>query len=304
MEMERMFVCGKETKMTIDEMIRQKRILGFTNERLSELSDVPLGTVQKIFAGITKNPRWKTRKALEQVLLREMEKTQEERTIIQNQLCQSELATRIGKNAYGETRRAESVLHERAAYFGGDPRQGEYTLDDYLGLPDDYRVELINGYLYDMAGPSKAHQVILLQLALQFQESMDEHPACELFLAPQDVVLKPDQKTVVQPDLFIYCNAADRDKNRHHGVPDFVLEIVSPSSREMDYYVKLHQYWEAGVREYWIVDPQKKKVQVHDFDHHTGTEIYDFSNEVPVGISEGTCRIDFAKILAKAEKYL
>ena len=111
-----------------------------------------------------------------------------------------------------------------------------------------------------------------------------------------DVQLDCDEKTMVEPDVLIVC---DRDKiiNRCvYGAPDFIIEILSKSTKKKDSVIKLNKYLNAGVREYWMIDPMKKKVIVYDFDHDEYPVIYGFDGKVPVGIWNGDLAIDFAEV--------
>lgn len=199
---------------------------------------------------------------------------------------------------------AAMAFHEKAVAYG-IPDKGPYTLDDYYALPDERRVELIDGYFYDMAAPSALHQAILGQLYLQFAPCVEGHPECELFFAPADVRLDNDNSTMVQPDLFIFCDRPDRDteKRRFNGAPDFVLEILSPSNRYHDMFRKLNKYRSAQVREYWIVDPENKKIVVYDFENEILPTSYTFQDTVPVAVPKGECSIDFARIDEKVKRY-
>lgn len=182
-----------------------------------------------------------------------------------------------------------------------DKRQGEYTLDDYYALPDERRVELIDGVIYDMAAPSMLHQRILGDLFILFRECMDRHEGnCEVYLSPCDVRLDRDNRTMVQPDLFVICREYDIDAKRYEGPPDLTLEILSPSTRSKDMLLKLYKYANAGVREYWIVDPDQKTVLVYDLEHdnyYPGR--YSFEAEIPIMISGGECSINFSRILRR-----
>ena len=97
------------------------------------------------------------------------------------------------------------------------------------------------------------------------------------------------------PDLFVVCDKDKVDEKGCHGGPDLVVEVVSPSSKRMDYAIKLFKYRTYGVREYWIVDAEKKRVQIYDLEH-SNMEEHSFSDKVPVGIYEGDFEIDFSEI--------
>ncbi|MDO4804002.1 MAG: Uma2 family endonuclease [Lachnospiraceae bacterium] len=190
------------------------------------------------------------------------------------------------------------------AYRSEDARQGSYTIEDYYALPEERRVELIDGWIYDMASPSWAHQIILGQLYLQIAPCVENHPECLLLFAPSDVRLDNDQWTMVQPDLFITCNNKDNDHRRTNGAPDFIIEILSPSNRYHDTFRKLNKYRNARVREYWIVDPEKLTITVYDLEHDQQPVTYAFTDTVPIGISKGECSVDFARIYEKVSRHL
>ena len=267
--------------MTIQEMQQRKQELGLTNEMIAETSGVPLGTVQKIFAGLTKSPRRSTIQALENVLKKK---------------------TFSGTYDFANSLSPDSVRESAPVYEYG-LRRGPYTLKDYYALPDDRRVELIDGYIYDMAAPNIIHQTILGQLHLQFAPCVERHPECRLFFAPFDVRLDNDDYTMVQPDLLIICGEG-LTVQRMNGAPDFVAEILSPSNRPHDMLRKLGKYTAAGVREYWIVDPKNLVVIVYAMEQTDIPAVYPFQSKIPVRISNGECEIDFEKIYEKIREYL
>ena len=151
---------------------------------------------------------------------------------------------------------------------------------------------------YDMSAPAVIHQKILGELHILFRECADAHEGqCEVYLAPCDVRLDMDNKTMVQPDLLIICKSYDINAKRFEGAPDLVLEILSPSTRSKDMFLKLYKYHNAGVREYWIVDPEHETVLVYDFQSDTFyPEKYDFDSVIPIHISDGQCSIDFSRV--------
>ena len=177
---------------------------------------------------------------------------------------------------------------------------GSYTIKDYYALPDEMYVELIDGLFYDKNAPSTRHQRISILLAFEFENYIrNNNGSCIPLTAPLDVQLDCDDDTMLLPDLVIVC---DRDKIHEDlifGAPDLVVEIISPSSRYHDSVRKLRKYREAGVREYWLIDPVKKKVLVYFFERsEEGTE-YDFTSTIPVNIWDGKCIIDFNYINEK-----
>ena len=206
-----------------------------------------------------------------------------------------------------EERKKNLCVREPAANYNvmePEKEQGEYTLEDYLALPEDRRVELIDGVFYDMASPSGIHQRILGKVYSALEVYVERKKGmCEVFPAPFDVQLDCNDKTIVQPDILVVC---DREKILApglYGAPDLVIEILSLSTKKKDMTLKLRKYKNAGVREYWMIDPDKRTVVVYEFGKENNPTIYGFDAKVPVGIFGGECRIDFAEIYERI-KYL
>lgn len=172
-----------------------------------------------------------------------------------------------------------------------------YTIDDIYALPDGKRAELIDGQIYYMAPPNIIHQRILSFLHLEIGNYIRANKGtCEVFPAPFAVFLATDDSKYLEPDISVI---RDTNKLNHHGcsgAPDWIVEIVSPSSRPMDYYTKLSLYRSAGVREYWIVDPMKQVVLVYDMEHAAAPVIYSFTDKIKVNIYENLF-IDFSYIV-------
>ena len=271
--------------MTIEEMRARKIELGLTSEMIAEASGVPLGTVQKIFSGATKAPRKFTIDALTRVLQNVVRETPDK--------PYDKSCSRSGKTTgYGGMLRDVSGSYSAALQ---DPR---YTIDDYYALPDERRVELIDGAFYDMSAPSVTHQWILGELYMLFRNCAKEHGMpCTVLIAPCDVRLDRDNYTMVQPDVLVICGTLDRRAIRIEGAPDLAVELLSPSTRRKDMLLKLAKYENAGVREYWIVDPEHRLVTVHYFEEEDYLpHLYSFDSEIPVYISDGACKIDFSEI--------
>jgi Uma2 family endonuclease len=145
---------------------------------------------------------------------------------------------------------------------------GEYTYADYVKFKFDYMVELIRGRIFKMSpAPRIAHQKISTNLTRLIANFL-ENKTCQVYHAPIDVILPIASKkdynatTVVQPDLVIICNPAIIQETGCFGVPDFLIEILSPSTAKKDYQNKYDVYEEAGVNEYWIVSPEALTVEI------------------------------------------
>ena len=248
--------------MTLEEMRQRKRQLGYTYDMIAELSGLPVGTVQKVFLEITKSPRYETIQALESVL----------------------------KPKYVSTVEEEPV-------YGSVVKQEKFTVEDYLKLPEDERVELIDGVIYDMAAPTDKHQMLSGEIFARFRDHIRKNKGkCITIMAPLDVQLDCDDKTMVQPDVVIVC---DRDKfkeGRVFGAPDLVVEVLSESTRKKDIVIKGAKYRNAGVKEFWLVDPKKKRVHVYRYEQDDLPIMYTFEHKVPVGIWNDECEVDFAEI--------
>ncbi len=171
----------------------------------------------------------------------------------------------------------------------------EYTIEDIYALPEGQRAELIDGQMYMMAAPSRTHQRICLALLREIADYIDKKGgACEVDMAPFAVFLNADDKTYVEPDISVICDKEKLNDKGCNGAPDWIIEIVSTGSRQMDYYRKLFKYHMTGVREYWIVDEQKDCVTVYNFENEDIKE-YSFSDTVKAGIYDDF-EIDFSKI--------
>ncbi|MDR2505996.1 MAG: Uma2 family endonuclease [Oscillospiraceae bacterium] len=179
-----------------------------------------------------------------------------------------------------------------------------YTVEEYFTWNENTKRELIEGYVYMMSpSPSRAHQRILGKMYTVFENYLADinHPAktavlsgtpekCEPYIAPFDVELSED--TVVQPDMFVICDDNVNnitDKQGFVGIPDMVIEILSPYNRKHDLHIKYKLYEECGVKEYWIVDPIKRNVSVFILvdGKYENSGVYSDSDTVEVNIING-----------------
>lgn len=166
------------------------------------------------------------------------------------------------------------------------PEMKRYTIADIYTLPEGERAELIDGRIYYMSPPSRTHQRIVGRLFTAISAHIEKKGgSCETYVAPFAVYLDKTQDTYVEPDISVICDMDKLDERGCMGAPDWIIEVVSPGSRRMDYVIKLFKYRSAGVREYWLVDPQKDRVTVWDLEKENTRE-YSFSEPVRAGICE------------------
>lgn len=241
-----------------DILREKKEKMNWTTEELSNRSGVPIGTINKILSGETSSPRYDTMQALDEAF-----------------------------------REEEALMLREAAIYEASDEEREYTLDDYYRLPDDVRAELIDGKFFFMESPTSTHQGMLVKLVyLSMNFIMKNNGECQPLMAPLDVQLDCDDKTIVQPDFMIICDKEKIWKDRIYGAPDFVVEVLSPSTKKRDTDIKLLKYKNAGVKEYWIVDTDKERIICYFFEEDgLMPNIYTFQNEVPVRIYDGELKI-------------
>lgn len=165
------------------------------------------------------------------------------------------------------------------------PQKKHFTIDDIYALPDGQRAELINGQLYNMAPPLRIHQELIMELsATIWQHVKARNGSCKVYPAPFAVNLNADDKTYVEPDVSVICDPGKLTDKGCKGAPDLIIEVVSPSSRRMDYSTKNTLYFDAGVREYWIVDPEKSRTTVYRYEEDAAPTITPFDNPINSGI--------------------
>ena len=295
--------------MTINEMLELKKEYGFSYEYISEKSGVPASTVQKVFCGTTTAPRRTTIESLRKVFepLKTENKsavnTTKKRDRNEDGYKYENLTGNLSISYACEEPGKFYVANSTSALQPDDYKNK--TIDDYYALPPDIRVELIDGVFYDMASPTTTHQKISMSLLVSLQNYIDSNNgSCQTYAAPTDVQLDCDEKTMVQPDIFVLCDENKDEEKCIFGAPDLVIEILSPSTRYHNTMRKLYKYRNAGVREYWIVMPRELKIRVYFFEKSDTPIEYSFTDQVPVSIWDGRCKVDFNRIYEKIKKNL
>lgn len=151
--------------------------------------------------------------------------------------------------------------------------------------PPRQHEELIDGEFYSTELPNRIHQEICFSLSRKIADFIDSHNGSDkVYPAPFAVFI--DMDNYVEPDISVICDRSKLSDQGCYGAPDWVIEIVSPATQRMDYFVKLFKYRIAGVREYWIVNPMKRTVQVYIFDETGNSMQFCFDDTIKVGIYE------------------
>lgn len=182
-----------------------------------------------------------------------------------------------------------------------------YTFADVLSWDEDERIEIISGKVFMMATPSRIHQKITGELFRQLANFL-EGKQCEVYAAPfgvrlfeQDGDSEENVDTVVEPDISVVCDRSKLDKRGCKGAPDMIVEVLSPSTLRHDRLVKLNLYQQAGVREYWIIDPENRAVQVFLQDGSGSLRIceeYGSQDVAKVNVLDG-CFIELSKVFSE-----
>ena len=262
----------------IETLNKRRKELGLTYEDLSVKTGIPVSTIQKIFGGYTKSPRYNNLVALEQALI---------------YAPRGELAPGLHDERFEQMEIEEEAL----VYY---ENRGPYTVADLKAREDGEHYELIEGFYCVRGCPSIRHQVIISSLLATFMTYIRAHEGPCLVLPP-DTGLAPedDEKTYLKPDLAVVCDYEKMNAEELIRGPELTVEVVSPTSRQRDFYTKARLYENFGVREYWIVDPKKEKVTVYQYgENESDIDLYTFDEMIPVGIFGGDLTIDFAPIKA------
>jgi Uma2 family endonuclease len=177
-----------------------------------------------------------------------------------------------------------------------------YTYADFLEWDEDFRAELLDGEIVMMAAPLSKHQRVSMELSFQIRTYL-EGKTCRVFAAPFSVRLFPQKDrsddTVFLPDIMVICDPEKLDEKGCNGVPDLVIEIISPSTAKYDRILKFRKYQSAGVREYWIVDPEIKSVQVCVLENgRYVVTMFDETEKAPITVLKD-CEVDLQKIFAE-----
>ena len=295
--------------MTVEEIRKRKKRLKLTTQQLALLAELPLGTVSKILTGETKNPSYLTIEKLEATIEKEemlarveayqkamhqyfLEHPEDEG----NQKKFEEIYRKVNRLndapiPYAVPKDEEPVMYGSLAL-----QDQRMTINELSKMGESRDLQLINGQLVvsEMAGVS--HQRMVKRLGRAISDFVEKKQGiCEVFDVGVNVYLDEDEYTLVIPDLAVVCNPSQITEQGVVGAPDWVIEVVSPSTRQNDYHKKLHKYMDAGVREYWIVDMDRRMVSVCINGEPMQVTIYSFDDEIPVHIYGGDLCLSICK---------
>jgi Uma2 family endonuclease len=183
----------------------------------------------------------------------------------------------------------------------------KHTYGDYLTWPEGERWEIIDGVPYLQTAPTWQHQGISMELSLQFGNYLRDKP-CRVFAAPFDLCVPEFDESdedisnlVAQPDLVVVCDEGKLRKSGYFGVPTLVIEIASPSTSKKDRLLKFNKYEKAGVKEYWIVEPDGKIVSVFTLQENKRygrPEVYSDQDKIKVSVFPDL-EIDLGTVFAR-----
>ena len=257
--------------MTIEELKNRKKQLNLSTKDLAYLAELPLSTVSKIFTGETKNPSYLTIEKLDATLNRE------------------EMLVRV--HAYEQAMKQYFLEHPED---DGDQNKFEaiyrrehstMTVSELADLGEQKGYQLIDGHMIvaEMAGV--LHQRMVRHIGRQIEQFiLDKGGDCEVFDVGVNVFLDEDDFTLVIPDIAVVCDSSMINDRGIQGAPDWIVEVVSASTRKIDYHKKLHKYMDSGVREYWIVDIDRQMVTVCVNGEPMQIHIFSLEQDIPVTI--------------------
>lgn len=274
--------------MTIEQMkeIIDKR--GYSMAVLSAYSGVPQGTLTKIFNGTTKKPRPSALTAIERVLQADETEAKGKAALYQEQ---GSLQYETKKNSTCLRDAANDSTAEEIPYY--EDGKDNHTIEEYFALPDDVRKELINGRFYDMCTPTYVHQALAGEVyASLLSQIRARKGKCRPFISPIAVQLDQDNKTVLEPDVIIVCNKDLILRRTYFGAPDFVLEVLSPSTKKKDMGLKLQKYLDAGVREYVMIDPKRRQLLAYQFENDINCILQPLEGMYGLAIYNGEITLD------------
>lgn len=292
--------------MDIYELKERKKELKLTTQQLAYLADLPVGTVSKIMTGETKNPSYVTVEKINKALVHEemIRRIEAYRRAFIEYINEEHDDFERDYQSFEKKYREDNNLDEAPIPFARKKRENhvegnlvkaaDYRITTHIltELGEDKHIELINGRLIIGQAPGLEHQVLVQDIGKIIDKFIEANNGeCKVFNVGVNVYLDEDEYTMLIPDIAVICDNSKLDERGILGAPDFVIEVVSDSTRHLDYNEKMHKYMGSGVREYWIVDPKKKRITVYIEGEPMMAYVYGFEDEVPVYIYDDKLKI-------------
>ena len=287
----------------LNEIKNRKKKLKLTTAVVADRAGLPVSTVSKIMTGETKNPSYATIEKIERVL------AQEEmyrrvyayfkllKEYIDGHTDETVDQIEFEKN-YKRENNISFLIVNSLQEKTGELTDGNLALDKKLNidflheLGEDKQIELINGHLIYNEAPNLKHQMIVQNLGRIIDTFIHSNNGkCQMFNVGVNLYFEEDNNSLLIPDLVVLCDDSKLSESGITGTPDWIIEVVSRSTRRVDYNEKMHKYMGTGVREYWIVDPEKERVTTYIEGEPMMAYIYGFDDEIPVYIYDGKLSI-------------
>lgn len=285
----------------------RKKALSLTTAEVALLAELPVGTVSKIMTGETKNPTPLTIEKIDTALKKEEARHRLEAYLLaMKDYCMEHQTEKFDSSKFEKIYRDKHKLEDKPiseANSLSEPypiwgnvavkKQKSTSVKDYFKMAVENRwIELADGRLVINEAPGMAHQMLVKSINKQIEHFIDEnHGDCQVFDVGINVQLDKEEDTILIPDILVIC---DKNKIKEFGIlgaPDWVIEVVSPSTRHYDYKKKTYKYLSCGVREVWLVDPEKKVIVTYVDGEYMMSHLYKFGDEVPVAIYDGRLKI-------------
>ncbi|WP_029230756.1 Uma2 family endonuclease [Butyrivibrio sp. VCB2006] len=289
--------------MDISELKQRKKALKLTTAELAYLAELPVSTVSKIMTGETRNPTYATIEKIDKALFHEemLHRLSEYIRYLQEYM-RSNPELEVDQIKFEKSYRKEKNLGNDPIPFAireGDEdgnlapmRDTRATVALMHEIGEDKTLELMDGHIIYNEAPGIGHQRLVQRLGKAIDAFIEANKGkCQMFNVGVNVRLDEDDYTMLIPDIAVACEPDIIDENGINGAPDWIIEVVSKSTRRRDYNDKMHKYMHAGVREYWIVDPDKEKVTTYIEGEPMMAYIYSFEDDIPVYIYDGKLKI-------------
>lgn len=285
----------------------RKKALSLTTAEVAYLADLPVSTVSKIMTGETKHPTTITIEKIDMALRKEESKKRLEHYLLaMKDFLLEHQEEKFNAEVFEKSYRKEHNLEDKPIteadslsepypIWGNVALKKELStsIKDFFRLSVENRwIELVNGNIIVNEAPGMAHQMIVKSINKQIERFIDDNKGtCQVFDVGINVQLSKDEDTILIPDILVIC---DKNKIKDFGIlgaPDWVIEVVSPSTRHYDYKKKTYKYLSEGVRELWLVDIEKKIVVTYVEGEYMLSHLYRFGDEIPVAIYDGKLEI-------------